>query len=184
MLLRPGGRRISNIKKLLVPVDGSPGGSFALGTAVQLSQTTGATLQLIEVSVPASAWVYAGDAYGGMSYYDPAWDDEALASARTYVEAVAKRLRAANVEAEGDARQAPVVAEAIVQAADAGNADLIVMSTRALTGPARALLGSTADAVVRTAHCPVLLIHRTEQAENVAGEFEPETATESLPASV
>jgi nucleotide-binding universal stress UspA family protein len=54
------------------------------------------------------------------------------------------------------------VAEAIVQAADTGNADLIVMSTRALTGPGRALLGSTADAVVRAADCPVLLIHRTQ----------------------
>jgi hypothetical protein len=40
--------------------------------------------------------------------------------------------------------------------------DLIVMSTRALTGPARALLGSVADAVVRTSHCPVLLLHRAD----------------------
>jgi hypothetical protein len=36
------------------------------------------------------------------------------------------------------------------------------MSTQALTGPARALLGSVADAVVRAAHCPVLLLHRAE----------------------
>jgi hypothetical protein len=34
------------------------------------------------------------------------------------------------------------------------------LSTQALTGPATALLGSVADAVVRRAHCPVLLVHR------------------------
>src|SRR5689334_3082215 len=35
MLLRPGGRRTTHIRKLLVPVDGSPGGTLALGIAVQ-----------------------------------------------------------------------------------------------------------------------------------------------------
>jgi len=182
MVLRPGDRTITQIRKLLVPIDGSPGGTLALGTAVQLSKSTGASLQLLEVAQPASNWLYAGDAYGGMSYYDPTWDDEALASARTYVEGVVKRLRAAGVEADGDARQVPSVAEGIVHAADAANADVIVMSTRALTGPARAVLGSTADAVVRTAHCPVLLVHRGSEAEETATEFEPQAVTQIEPA--
>jgi hypothetical protein len=34
------------------------------------------------------------------------------------------------------------------------------MSTEALTGAARAILGSVADAVVRAARCPVLLLRR------------------------
>jgi nucleotide-binding universal stress UspA family protein len=38
--------------------------------------------------------------------------------------------------------------------ADEVDADLIVMSTHALTGPACTLLGSVADAVVRTARQP------------------------------
>lgn len=185
MLLRPGGRRISHINKLVVPVDGSFGGTLALATAVQLSHTTRASIQLLQVSVPASTWIYAGDAYGGMSYYDPAWDEQALASARTYVEGVVMRLRKAQVGVEGEARQAPVVAEAIAQAADTSNADLIVMSTRALTGPARVLLGSTADAVVRAAHCPVLHIHRTQAAPDVPEEVqskEPEKESVATPA--
>ena len=49
--------------------------------------------------------------------------------------------------------------------AEEATADLIVMSTQALTGPARALLGSVADAVVRTANCPVLLLRRKQQDE-------------------
>jgi nucleotide-binding universal stress UspA family protein len=39
-------------------------------------------------------------------------------------------------------------------------ADLIVMSTHALTGPVRTLLGSVADEVVRGAHQPVLLVRQ------------------------
>jgi nucleotide-binding universal stress UspA family protein len=174
MLVRPGGRRITQLRKLMVPIDGSPGGSLALGTAVELSRTTGASLKLLEVAVPAASWMYPGDGYGGMAYYDPVWDEEALAGARAYVDGVVARLRAADVEADGAARQERMVAESIVQAADAAESDLIVMSTRALTGPARAILGSTADAVVRGAHCPVLLIHRQEAAGEVFSEFAPE----------
>ena len=125
-------------------------------------------------TVPAASWMYPGDGYGGMAYYDPVWDEEALAGARAYVDGVVARLRAADVEADGAARQERLVAESIVQAADAAESDLIVMSTRALTGPARAILGSTADAVVRAAHCPVLLIHRQEAAGEVFSEFAPE----------
>ena len=176
MLVRPGGRQIRQVRKLMVPIDGSPGGSLALGTAVQLSRITGASLKLLEVAVPAASWMYPGDGFGGMAYYDPAWDEEALAGARAYVHWVVSRLHAAHVDGEGEARQERMVAEAIVQSADSAESDLIVMSTRALTGPARAILGSTADAVVRAAHCPVLLIHRDDGADEVFGEFEPETA--------
>ena len=180
LLLRPGGRRMTHLRKVLVAIDGSPGGTLALVTAVELARTTGASLKLLEISQPASNWVYAGDAYGGMSYYDPVWDEELLASARSYVDAVVARVRAANVDVEGEARQEPLVAGAIVVAADTANCDLIVMSTRALTGPARAILGSTADAVVRTADCPVMLIRRDSGADKAPCEFEPETAIESM----
>jgi nucleotide-binding universal stress UspA family protein len=46
------------------------------------------------------------------------------------------------------------------ETADEVDADLVVMSTHALTGPVRTLLGSVADAVVRTGRHPVLLVKR------------------------
>ena len=117
-----------------------------------------------------------------MTCYDQAWYEEALAGAHAYVNGVVARLRAAQVEAEGEVRQEGNVAETIVQVADAGDSDLMVMSTRALIGPARAILGSTADAVVRTAHCPVMLMHRGDGADLTKSEFEPEPG--SAPAIV
>jgi nucleotide-binding universal stress UspA family protein len=99
--------------------------------------------------------------YSGAAFYDPAWDDDALLAARTYVDAVTARLNAHGLSAGGEAHMAPDVAGAIVDAVDQANADLIIMSTHALTGPARALLGSVADAVVRSSPSPVLLVKRS-----------------------
>ncbi|HLZ28117.1 MAG TPA: universal stress protein [Chloroflexota bacterium] len=180
MLLRPGGRRITHLRKLLVPIDGSPGGAVALGTAVGLVKAAGATMHLLEVAVQISASVYAGEIYGGMGYIDPAWDADILERARAYVEAMVKRLRISGFAVDGEARQATNVADTIVGVAAEVESDLIVMSTQALTGPARALLGSVADAVVRRAHCPVLLVHR-DAAAPAARPAAPEESGQVAP---
>jgi nucleotide-binding universal stress UspA family protein len=63
----------------------------------------------------------------------------------------------------GDVVVGSSVADAIVERASEQACDLIVMSSHALTGIARAVLGSVADAVVREADCPVLVIHAADQ---------------------
>jgi nucleotide-binding universal stress UspA family protein len=161
IMLRPGGRRMDRIASLLVPVDGSPGGALALASGLELAKASGAQLRLVEVVVPMAFHTLAPDA--GPVYYDPAWDDEALTAANTYVQGLTTRLRQAGVEADGDARMAPDIPSSIVKAADEHTSDLIVMSTHALTGIQRAVLGSVADAVVRAAACPVLLLRRRSQ---------------------
>jgi len=49
-------------------------------------------------------------------------------------------------------------AEEIVRFADEVSADLIVMGTHGWTGMRHLILGSTAENVVRSAHCPVLTV--------------------------
>jgi nucleotide-binding universal stress UspA family protein len=169
VLMRPGQRRPSGIRKLLVPVDGSPGGAVALSIAVGLAHATGASISLLEVAVPVAMHTICAYEYGGMSYYDSTWDEEALAGAAAYVKALVGRLRERGFTAAGEALLAPDVAAAVAGKADRDGVDLVVMSTHALTGPARALMGSVADAVVRIAHCPVLLVHRDTQATTAGG---------------
>ncbi|HLZ28110.1 MAG TPA: universal stress protein [Chloroflexota bacterium] len=174
LVVRPGGRRVRHLRTLLVPVDGSPGGAVALGTAVGLSQASGASIKLLRVAVPIPEHVYTDYDYAAIPDFDPAaWDEEALASAGTYVDDIVARLRGAGVPAEGVARMAPEIAKTIVSVAQETSADVIVMSTQALTGAARALLGSVADAVVRGAHCPVLLLRRTEIDRETGAHQEP-----------
>jgi universal stress protein A len=57
----------------------------------------------------------------------------------------------------GDAR------DMIIQAAQELGVDLIVMGTHGRRGVSRALLGSVAETVVRTAPCPVLTIRPRDQ---------------------
>ncbi len=50
----------------------------------------------------------------------------------------------------------------IIEAADEIEADLIVMGSHGRTGLAHVLIGSVAEAVVRHAHCPVLIVRSNE----------------------
>lgn len=49
----------------------------------------------------------------------------------------------------------------IVRVADERKIDLIVLGSHGRGGISRAILGSVADKVMRTAHCPVLIVHPT-----------------------
>jgi nucleotide-binding universal stress UspA family protein len=172
VLMRPGERRITSIRTLLVPVDGSPGSTLALGTAVELARLTSASIALAQVSVPIAMQAMIAYEWDGSGYYDPEWDEVSLASAKSYVDGLVAHLHEGGLTARGQAFNAPNAAHGIVNAAESNAADLIVMSTRALTGPARTLLGSVANLVVRTAHCPVLLVHRTEVSDAVPAPAE------------
>jgi nucleotide-binding universal stress UspA family protein len=158
-LVRPGGKQTSQLKKLLVPTDGTAGAALALGTAIGLARSAGARVTLIEAVEPYPLWLYGGDFGLAPTYVDPSWDEDALRAAQTYVSGVVARLNAEGLAAEGTARLGGTLA-IIEAAADEADADLIVMSTHGYTGPARAVLGSTADALVRTAKRPVLLVRR------------------------
>jgi len=173
LLMRPGGRPITHIRSLLVPLDGSPGGAVALGIGAGLAHATGAAITLLRVTEPMPIPEYTPIERAAFHDFDPAaLDLYADTSAHDYVDDIAARLRSAGLTVEGHARLASHVATEIMTVANETSADLIVMSTHALTGTARVWFGSIADAVVRGAPCPVVLLHRAEvdmDAESEAG---------------
>ena len=142
-------------------MDGTAGGALALGAAVGVARSTGARLVLVDVVPPTPVWMYGAVGVGSVMYIDPAWEEEALRSAETYVEGLSGRLRKAGVHVEAKALRGEV-APTIDAVVEETNANMIVMSTHALTGPARAVLGSVADYVVRNSHRPVLLVRRPD----------------------
>jgi nucleotide-binding universal stress UspA family protein len=162
LLVRAGARPIAQqVRQILVPVDGSAESEQSLATAAELAGAAGASLTLLNVvtASPVPAWSYdTGAPVEAREYADPVLlDRAALADARQYVSMLAKQLEnqhspVRTLAVVGD------VATTIKRTADEIAADLIVMRTRGRTGAARAVLGSVADAVVRSAAAPVLLL--------------------------
>ncbi len=139
-------------QKILVPLDGSTTAEGVLPHARALAYSEGAEITLLRVAAnPALEF----------SLSDPAIAEsivsEQKAQSRKYLAQVQEALRQEGFRVwtriEGGA-----VAEVILQVAAEIGADIIAMSTHGRTGPARWLLGSVADRVVRSSHIPILLI--------------------------
>jgi nucleotide-binding universal stress UspA family protein len=127
VLVRHGGRCSTHVRKLLVPVDGSSGAAVALRTAVDVAQATGASIRVVQVVEPIPIQAFAAPYdFAGAPFYDSAWDDDALASARAYVDAVGARLRDLGLSVEVEVRMARGVAAAIVEIAEQASLDMIV----------------------------------------------------------
>jgi nucleotide-binding universal stress UspA family protein len=152
--------RLERLQLLLVPFDGSTGAHVALGHAASLARAAGAALVLLRVVRPLPLWIF--DPNLGLNtgpLIDPRWDETRREHAEAYVRQVAGHLADTGLEVGADALLGEV-APTIAEYAATESVDLIVMATHARRGPARALLGSTADEVVRTAPRPVLVVRR------------------------
>ena len=139
-------------KIILVPVDFSQHSEAALDYAVELSVKLGAKVHLLNViGVPAMGVPELG-----------------VALTASFIESIVKESQAA-LDKLADARRSKATIgdamlrtgdarDVILQTAEEVGAELIVMGTHGRRGVGRMLLGSIAEAVVRTASCPVLTV--------------------------
>jgi nucleotide-binding universal stress UspA family protein len=137
---------------ILVPTDFSEHADHALDYAAELAAQLDATIHLVHAITIATMGVpEIGVAYSAITI------ESTTKHAQSELDARAARYRdrvsLAPVRIEvGDAR------DVIDRAAERVGADLIVMGTHGRRGIRRALLGSVAESVVRSASCPVLTI--------------------------
>ena len=137
--------------RVLVPLDGSWLAEKALPAAmVLLRDRPGVTLMLMR----------AAQATTLVPWVDPIEAQiEVVGEAETYLKYVADRVRD---DEPGRTVTTSVwygrPAGAIVDAAHAGNAQLIVMTTHGRSGLRRIVLGSVAESVLRATTTPVLLV--------------------------
>ena len=141
-------------ERLLIPLDGSPFAERALQPGFEMAKAFGAEVILVRVVtasevVPALAPTYQ-------------WTSSLLL--RAEAEAAEQYLRATRqqwggAEVSVDIRVlAGAPAGAIVTAAQEAGVNLIVMSTHGRSAVGRIIYGSVAEAVLRGAQVPVLLI--------------------------
>ena len=135
---------------ILIPLDGSRFAESALGPGLALSRATGAAVHLATVHEPVPSFSY------------DEWESAAWDWSEDYVGKVGTRAAThagGPVDAwVGSGR----VVDCLTLRADAVKADLIVMATHGRGALTRAWLGSTADAFLRHAHQPVLLVRPDE----------------------
>jgi nucleotide-binding universal stress UspA family protein len=139
------------LQSILVPVDGSGPSLAALEHAIALAEDLGANLQVLSVEVP---------------------DDlsDTTMSPTTRIE-IDRSMKEAMATAIADARtllgdrlstrtEAGDPLRTIVNIANEGHCDLIVIGTYGRIGRLHAMLGSVAEGVIRNAPCPVLIVRQ------------------------
>ena len=146
-------------KKILVPIDYSPCSTAALGLAATIARDTGATLLLLHVD--ETPIFLAGGEYLGASL--DAIQTEALKRLNEVV------LPDPSLPCERFL-QSGFASQEIVQIAKEQQVDFIVMGTHGRRGLGRLLMGSTAEAVLRRAPCPVITLKHAVTTEQPAAE--------------
>jgi len=143
------------IRSILLPTDFSECGNYALPYAASLARKFGASILCVHVIEPMVPTV----GYSGMTEPLPIADisDQLEDSAERELPKIAECEECAGLEVEELIVHGEAAAE-IVRVAKERNVDLIVVSSHGRTGLGRIIFGSTAEAVVRHAPCPVLVV--------------------------
>lgn len=152
-------------KKILVPVDFSAHSEEAMHVAADLASHYGGSVTLVYVHEPMQ---YALPE--GYILYTP---DQIAQMTSAFQERLNRAEQA--IKVMGVAQVQTRLLQGIVpfelgELAREEQMDLIVMGTHGRTGVKRALMGSVAERVLRTAPCPVLVVKGSEAAASSAAQ--------------
>jgi nucleotide-binding universal stress UspA family protein len=144
-------------RRLLVAFDGSPHAQQALTEAIDLAQTNSGTLTVMSVTPEPSVWAMSGyDVPINVDRVSKELEREYQSLLDGAVESVPADLPVKKVLKRGPA------GPRIVDEANAGNHDLVVMGSRGRGELRSLLLGSVSHRVLEASHVPVLVVHVSE----------------------
>lgn len=141
------------ISKILVPIDFSEYSKSALNYAIDFARNFNSELNLIYVVEPV---IYPPDFSMGQIAI-PSVDAEMDKRAAIELSKLAKNEIPDDIKCNTIIRTGKPFLE-IIECAQEGNIDLIIIASHGHTGVEHILFGSTADKVVKKAPCPVLTI--------------------------
>ncbi len=164
-------RAVGMPRRILAPVDFSAPSRQAIGAAVALARRFDAELTVTHVTRR-----HRPDSHAVLELLSMSSDDRVAMRAK-----LKDFLRC---EVPDDVKVTSLVLDGvpfdeIVEAAVARRSDLIVIATHGYTGLKHALLGSTAERVIRYAPCPVLVVRGREKRGGKAG-FNPDSVRSIL----
>jgi nucleotide-binding universal stress UspA family protein len=146
--------------RILVPIDGSATAARGLQEAIQLAQAIGSRLRLVHV---VNELILDPNLSAG--FYSDTVIEHLRENGRRILDELAALPRKQGIETDTVLLEAigGSAATLIIDEAKAWAADLIVMGTHGRRGLRRLAMGSDAEAVVRTAPVPVLLVHHVDR---------------------
>jgi nucleotide-binding universal stress UspA family protein len=149
-------------KRVLVPLDGSALAEGILPFILQIAGPLDLEVVLVRVMPPIVPQPIEGTRHFMV-------DDVAarLEEAREYLASVAADLYERGVRVTTNVRHGEPVTELVAAARETG-ADLVAMTTHGRSGFGRLLFGSVAEAVLRRAEIPVLMMRLTERQVSAA----------------
>ncbi len=148
--------------EILVPLDGSELGEKALPLAQSISQSSNATIHLVQV-VSRLPELEAGRAGDSIQIAELERDyarrlvEGRITRGKEYVGRVAAQLEKAGIKVATSMLEGGA-ADNIVNYTREHGIDLVVMSTHGFGGIKRLLLGSVTDRVIRSCEVPVLVV--------------------------
>lgn len=171
LLVRPGVQPLDfacepALRRLLIPLDGTPEAEQILEPAVELGRLVGTEFLLLQAVYPLPVPVPTGPAesfFWGMNV-TPAQIDQVRvrqqqleAEALAYLETIAERLRAQSLKVETRVVVCEQPATGILDGIETQSIDLVALETHGRKGLERLVMGSVADKIVRGSSTPVLL---------------------------
>lgn len=138
------------IRRILIAVDGSPGGNAAVRLGGDVARRYDAEVLLVHVSNAPSVL-----SLGGTTPVDALDDMMSELEKRAFTQASA--ILAEMGVAHTDIALAGTPARSIVEEAAKRDADLIVIGHRGLSAMERFLMGSVSTQIAHRAHCAVLI---------------------------
>ncbi len=143
-------RRPGDIRRILVPLDGSLLAEQALPYAEHIAWCAGADLGLLHV-IPEDSRVTA------TTVASPHVRHVEMDAAK-YLEAIGQGFHQSTKSSRSILSGLP--GQQIAQVAQDGSYDIIVMSSHGYSGPGRGAFGGIAERVLHGCHIPVLIVHQ------------------------
>ncbi len=153
------------MKTIIVPTDLSPDTEVALSVAADIASTYNASITLLHSVI----YPIASIAYPGSASVNNDRMVEGLYDAEREAEEAMKRL-ISHEKYQGTHIEIKLITngDGVVSDVTGQPADLIVTASQGATGLEELLFGSNTEAIVRYAHCPVLII------KEAIGHFQPQ----------
>jgi len=146
-----------SMRKILVPIDLSSAATHVLEQAQEFASKFSASIDLIHVWTPPT--MLAPEALiTGVGAAQQPFLEWVANSARQHLAQFESLARGAGIAIAHSYCELGDPATTIVEHAQSGGYDLLVMGTHGRTGLSHALLGSVAEKVVRRAPCAVLTV--------------------------